>query len=138
MVALVLLHHLFIGLHQRGPLDHVGKHAGVVVDVAGVEGVCAHGRLAQQFVVDRWVQLNCAGQLALQVAHCKVRSKGQKHVLTVLLQTLNRLLLLYDLFVEVLPLPVTDQQFIASIELNIRNKSAAKGTSRLSYTDGGL
>jgi hypothetical protein len=67
-----------------------------------------------------------------------VRSKGQKHVLTVLLQTLNRLLLLYDLFVEVLPLPVTDQQFIASIELNIRNKSAAKGTSRLSYTDGGL
>lgn len=76
MVALVLLHQLLIGLHQRRPLDHVGEHAGVVVDVSSVEGVRAHGRLAQQFVVDRWVQLDCAGELALQVAHCKVRSNA--------------------------------------------------------------
>ena len=67
VVSLVLLHQLFVALHQGRPLEHVGEHAGVIVDVPSVDGVRADGGLGEQLIVDCGVQLNRPVQLALQV-----------------------------------------------------------------------
>ena len=68
-VPLVLLHDLFVRLHQRGSLDHVCQHARVVVHISAINGICSNGGLTQQFIVDGWVQLDGARELLFQVGN---------------------------------------------------------------------